>query len=168
MSYRRKTWEEKLMDNKNFPKTLKLESNFPCYRALEKMGAEPGNSVVLAPPLDVNTIMKQIPEGELVTLKEICEKLAEKHQTQYCCTLTTGIFVNIVANAAEEMKRDVPYWRTIKNDGQLNDKFPGGAEQQKQLLENEGHTIIEKGRKHIRYYVKDFEQSLIKTADVHV
>jgi len=60
------------------------------------------------------------------------------------------------------MKRDVPYWRTIKNDGQLNDKFPNGAEKQKQLLENEGHTIIKKGRNHIKYYVKDLEQLLIK------
>jgi alkylated DNA nucleotide flippase Atl1 len=163
MPYRRKTWEEKLKDSKNFPKKLELERKFPCYRALQKIGAEPGDSVVLAPPLEVDAIMRQVPEGKLITLKEICEKLAEKHQTQYCCTLTTGIFINIVANAAEEMNQDMPYWRTIKNDGQLNDKFPGGAERQKQFLEKEGHIIKKRGRKHIKYYVKDFDQALIKT-----
>jgi hypothetical protein len=162
MPYKRKTWKEKLQNRKNFPKILKLEPNFPCYLALKKMGAKPGDSVVITPPIDVDSIMKKVPKGKLITLKEICEKLAKKYQTQYCCTLTAGIFVNIVANAAEEMKRDVPYWRTIKNDGQLNDKFPEGSERQKRLLENEGHTIMKKGRKHIKYYVKDFEQSLIK------
>ena len=160
MPYKKKSWKDQLEDNKNFPKILTLETNFPCYRALEKMGAEPGDSVVLAPPLEVDAIMKWVPEGQLITLRGICERLAKNHQTQYCCTLTTGIFVNIVANAAEEMNRTVPYWRTVKNDGQLNVKCPGGAERQKELLENEGHTIITRGRKHIKYFVKDFDQAL--------
>ena len=72
MPYKRKTWEEKLHDRKKFPKTLKLEPNFPCYRALKKMGAEPGDSVVIAPPIDVDTIMKRVPKGKLITLREIC------------------------------------------------------------------------------------------------
>ena len=33
-------------------------------------------------------------------------------------------------------------------------------EAQKEKLEAEGHTIIQKGRKNIRYYVKDYENSL--------
>ena len=131
MSYKKKSWKEQLEDDKNFPKTLTLESNFPCYRALQKMGAKLGDSVVLAPPLEVDAIMQQVPEGQLITLRGICERLAKNHQTQYCCTLTTGIFVNIVANATEEMNRAIPYWRTVKNDGQLNVKFPGGADDRK-------------------------------------
>ena len=67
MGYKKKTWQQKLEDSKNFPKTMKLESNFPCYRALKKMGAEPGDSVVLAPGLEVDTIMKKVPKGELMT-----------------------------------------------------------------------------------------------------
>jgi len=146
--------EKKLEDSKNFPKTLKLEPNFPCYRALENMGAAPGDSVVIAPPLEVDAIMKKVPEGKLITLKEICEKLAKKHKTQYCCTLTTGIFITTAANAAEETKGDTPYWRTLKNNGELNKKYPSGVERQKLLLEKEGHTIIKKGK---RLFVKDFE-----------
>ena len=161
MGYKRKTWQQKLEDSKNLPKTLELEPNFPCYRALKKMGAEPGDSVVLAPGLEVDAIMKQVPKGRLLTLEEICKKLAKKHGVEYCCTLTTGIFINIVANAAEEMNSDVPYWRTIKNDGQLNKKFPGGVEKQKRLLEKEGHTITKRGRKQIKYYVKDFDKKVI-------
>ena len=156
MPYQRKTWEEKRLAAKDLPKILALQRNFPCYGALHRIGAKPGDSVVLAPPLEVEAIMKAVPKGHLITLHEICAQLAAKHQTQYCCTLTTGIFINIVANAADEMHYNIPYWRTIKNDGQLNPRFPGGAERQKQLLENEGHHITQKGRKHIKYYIKDF------------
>ena len=159
MGYKRKTWQQKLEGGKNLPKTLELEPSFPCYPALKKMGAEPGDSVVLAPGLEVDAVMKNVPEGKLVTLKEICQELAKKHQTKYCCTLTTGIFIATAANAAEETKGNTPYWRTLKNDGELNKKYPGGVERQKRLLEKEGHTIINKGK---RLFVKDFEKKLIK------
>lgn len=162
MPYRRKTWQEKLLDNKQFPKTLTLEARFPCYRALQAMGARPGDSVVLAPALEVEAVMRQVPEGRLITLAQICQRLAAQYHAQYCCTLTTGIFITIVANAAEEVQRDVPYWRTIKNDGQLNAKFPGGAEAQKTRLVQEGHTILTKGRKRVTFYVKDFDRYLVK------
>ncbi len=162
MPYKRKTWQEKLEDPKGMPKIMPLEFNYPCRRPLEKLGAQIGDSVVLAPGTDINEIMKTIPRGRLITLNQICERLAIKHGAQYCCTLTTGIFVTIAANAAEEMGTDVPYWRTIKNTGELNPKYPGGAERQKTLLEDEGHTIRQKGKKHIRYAIQNFEKTLVE------
>lgn len=33
------------------------------------------------------------------------------------------------------------YWRTVKEDGSLNDKFPGGAAAQARKLCEDGHTI---------------------------
>jgi alkylated DNA nucleotide flippase Atl1 len=161
LPYKKKTWEEKLKNSKNYPKIIRLQENTPCRKALEKMGAKIGDSVVIAPPIQVNEVMKHAPKGRLFTLAEICKKLAKKNGAQYCCTLTTGIFVSIVANAAEEMNTDIPYWRTIKNNGELNPKYPGGIEKQKELLEKEGHSFIKKGRKHIRYVVKDFEKKVI-------
>ncbi|HER23958.1 MAG TPA: MGMT family protein [Candidatus Atribacteria bacterium] len=152
MSYKRKSWQEKLEDSKNFPKILKFDPKFPCGKALVKMGAQPGDSVVLAPALEVNEIMKKVPKGKLITLNEICKKLAQKYKTKYCCTLTTGIFIMTAANAAEETKNNVPYWRTVKNNYELNEKYPHGVERQKELLEIEGHTIIKKGKK---YYVQE-------------
>ena len=53
-----------------------------------------------------------------------------------------------------------PYWRTLKANGELNAKYPGGIEAQKEMLEQEGHTIIQKGSKNIRYYVQDYENAL--------
>ena len=161
MPSKRKTWQEKMRDPEGLPKILPLETNFPCRRPLEKMGAQIGDSVVLAPPSDVLAIMRTVPEGKLITLAQICERLAAKHGAQYCCTLTTGIFITIVANATEEMGTDVPYWRTIKNTGELNPKYPRGAEKQKAHLEQEGHTIVQRGRKHLRYFVKDYESQLV-------
>jgi len=162
MAYKKKTWQEKLEDVKGFPKVIYLEQNFPCRPALEKMGARIGDSVVLAPPLEVYELMGEPPEGTLVTLEQICRQLAQKHQAQYCCTLTTGIFITISANAAEEMGTDLPYWRTIKNNGELNAKYPEGVERQKELLEREGHAFIVKGKKHIRYFVQDYESRLFR------
>ena len=77
--------------------------------------------------------------------------------------MTAGIFVNIVAWASYQRIEDItPYWRTLKSDGELNVKYPEAIELQKRLLEEEGHTIISKGTKNIKYYVKDFEKSLIE------
>jgi alkylated DNA nucleotide flippase Atl1 len=161
MPSKRKTWQEKMQDPEGMPKTIALEANFPCRRSLEKMGAQLGDSVVLAPPSDVLTIMQTVPEGKLITVAQICERLATQHEAQYCCTLTTGIYITIIANATEETRSDVPYWRTIKNTGELNPKFPGGVKQQKVLLEQEGHMIVQRGRKHLRYFVKDYERVLV-------
>jgi hypothetical protein len=163
MAYKKKTWTEKLNDSKSFPKILEFERSFPCGKALEKWGAKPGNSVVLAPPLDVDNIMKNVPKGKLITIYEICSQLAKKHNVKYCCSLTTGIFINIVANATEELKKKgknnlTPYWRTLKTDGFLNPKFPGGEEAQKSKLEKEGFVILKKGKK---FFVKDYEKYLI-------
>lgn len=55
-------------------------------------------------------------------------------------------------NAAEEASGEgkglnIPYWRTLKADGFLNEKYPGGAKSHKRLLEKEGHKIFQKGKK---------------------
>jgi alkylated DNA nucleotide flippase Atl1 len=118
--------------------------------------------VVITAMGDINAIMKTVPKGKVITLKEICQKLAKQHQVQYCCTLTSGIGTMIAANAAEEMDSDVPWWRTLKMQGELNKKFPGGLERQKTLLEQEGHTIIQRGIKHLRYFVQDYEKKLLQ------
>jgi alkylated DNA nucleotide flippase Atl1 len=164
MAYKKKTWQEKMADKKNMPKVLKLESTFPCYKPAVKMGAKAGDQVVLVNPSEVAELMNKVPEGKLVTIYEICKSLARKFKVQACCSLTTGIFIMTAANAAEEAKSegkksDLPYWRTLKADGFLNEKYPGGAEAHKKLLEKEGYQIIPKGK---RYFVENFEKYLVK------
>ena len=67
----------------------------------------------------------------------------------------------LVAWASYQRAEDkTPYWRTLKANGELNAKYPGGIEAQKEMLENEGHTVVQKGRTNIKYYVKDYEKEL--------
>ena len=164
MTYKKKSWTEKLQDSKKFPKILKFDPKFPCGRALQKMGAKPGDTVVIAAPLEVDEIMRNVPRGKLITINEICRKLAERHNVKFCCTLTTGIFIITAAHAAEEAKgkgerNATPYWRTLKMGGVLNDKYPGGARAQKELLEKEGFRIFQKGRK---YIIEKYDNYLVK------
>jgi hypothetical protein len=158
----KKSWQDKLRDKDNLPKVLKLEKGFPCYNAVHKMGAEAGNDVVLVNPSEVVEIMKQVPKGKLITIVEICKKIARQHSVEACCTLTTGIFIMTAANAAEEASSsgkalDIPYWRTLKAEGFLNPKYPGGQEAHKRLLEQEGHRVLQKGK---NFLVQDFQKNL--------
>jgi len=159
----RKTWCEKLEDKASLHKVLTLEKRFPCYNAVHKMGAEAGDEVVLVNASEVVDIMKQVPEGKLTTIVQICMKLARQHNAKGCCSLTTGIFIMTAANAVEEARQegksmDIPYWRTLKADGYLNPKYPGGQEAHKKLLEQEGYKVVQKGKK---YMVQDFQKYLI-------
>ncbi|SMP53359.1 MGMT family protein [Anoxynatronum buryatiense] len=119
-------------------------------------------NMLIAAPIEYDEVMKRIPEGELITSHEIRDYLAQKHGADFTCQLTAGIFINIVANASQEREdlgsKDItPYWRTLKKDGELNEKYPGGIDQQKMLLEVEGHEVIKKGK---RYFVKNYEKAL--------
>ena len=163
MKSRRKTWQEKLADKPNLPKFLKLERKFPCFNAVQKMGAEVGDDVVLVNPSEVVELMKKVPYGKLITIIEICKSVAKKHKVKGCCSLTTGIFIMTAANAVEEAKKenrdiDIPYWRTLKADGYLNAKFPGGVQSHKELLENEGFKVINRGKK---FYVENYQDYLV-------
>ena len=163
MAYKKKSWQEKLEDKEGFPKILKLEKNFPCYNAVHKMGAEVGDEVVLVNANEIIEIMKKVPRGKLVTIVEICKKIARNHKVKACCSLTTGIFIMTAANAVEEgaeegKNLDIPYWRTLKTDGYLNEKYPGGAEAQKILLEKEGYPVIRKGK---RYKVQNHQDLIM-------
>lgn len=54
--------------------------------------------------------------------------------------------------------KDMPKFQTITDQKSI-EKY-GGAQAQKERLEAEGHTIVQRGRKNIRYYVKDYEKAL--------
>jgi len=158
-----KTWQEKLRDKATLPKVLKLEGGFPCYKAVHKMGAEVGDDVILVNPSEVVAVMKQVPKGKLITIVEICRRIAKQHNVKACCSLTTGIFIMTAANAVEEAKSEggrleIPYWRTLKTDGLLNPKYPGGLEAHKRLLEEEGHKVIQRGK---NFLVKNYQDYLV-------
>ena len=150
----RKSFNEKLNDSKDMPKIIEIED----AKSIERYG---GNQMLIAPPLEYNEIISKIPEGKILTIKEIREFLAKKHGADFTCPMTAGIFISLAARASCEREDNrIPFWRCLKSDGELNPKYPGGVDYQKEMLEAEGHTFTKRGRKNIRYFVEDYEKSL--------
>jgi alkylated DNA nucleotide flippase Atl1 len=121
-------------------------------------------TVIIPAPIEVDEMMRKVPRGKLATINEIRVALAKKHGAAIGCPITTGIFAWVAAHAAEEEKERskggiTPYWRTLKRGGEINPKYPGGTEAQTRLLEEEGHRVVQKGKKH---FVVDYEKSLAK------
>lgn len=152
----KKDFNAMLKNNKDMPKIQVIEDE----KTIKRYG---GTKMLLAPPLYYDELMKKVSKGKLLTIGQMRDYLAKKNDADFTDPMTAGIFVNIAAWASYQRDEDItPYWRTIKSDGELNTKYPEAVELQKRLLEEEGHTIISKGRTNIRYYVKDFEKNLVE------
>ncbi len=152
----KKSWREKLADNKGLPKVAQVGGK------LTKRWGE--GTFVIPAPLEVDALMKRVPKGRLVTINELRAALAANHKADFACPITTGIFSWIAAHAAAEAaaggaKRVTPYWRTLKVGGEVNPKYPGGIAELRRRLEAEGHQVRQKGR---RFLVVDFERKLFK------
>lgn len=159
---KRKSWIEKLNDSKDLPRVVKITAEQNSKKNL--FGLNAGDTMVIPSPVEVNELMKKVRKGKLITINEIRKYLAKKYGTTTACPLTTGIFTWISANAAEEEKKQgkvriTPYWRTLKVNGEINPKFPGGVKQQIKLLQSEGFEVVRKGNK---FFVKDYESYLMK------
>jgi 6-O-methylguanine DNA methyltransferase, DNA binding domain len=155
VTFRSKTrWRDKL-EKLQEPKLVKVPP---------KMMARFGKGVMLIPtPLLVDGLVRKVAKGKLVTVGEIRRRLARDFAADVTCPLTTGIFVRIAAEAAEEdrangRKRVTPYWRVVKDDGSLYPKFPGGVEQQARYLKSEGLAVRPQGK---RLHIKGFEKRLV-------
>jgi alkylated DNA nucleotide flippase Atl1 len=150
----RKSWRDRMAGYKNLPLVK------PIPTAMQARHGQ--GSIVIPSPQEVNTIMAKIPEMRLVTIFQISDQLAYQHGTTIACTVTTGIFANMVARAAAEDEADgkqaTPYWRCLKANGELNAKYPGGIAALMSKLEAEGHTVVQKGK---RFVVQDFEKQLV-------
>lgn len=155
----KKSWQEKLADDKDLPKVIRLTG-----KAKAKWGA---GTMVIPAPREVDAVMRGVKRGKLITINEIRSTLAKNHGATVGCPITTGIFAWIAAHAADEAtvagrKNTTPYWRTLKTGGELNAKYPGGVEVLKKLLEAEGHSVVPKGK---RWLVEDYEAKLVAVSD---
>lgn len=150
----KKDFNAMLRDSKDMPKIQTITDP----RSIEKYG---GDQMYFAPPMDYDRVMRRIPRGKVITVGNIREYFAKCSGADFTEPITAGIFVSIAAWASHQRSGDeTPYWRTLKANGELNEKYPGGVKAQKEKLEAEGHMVISKGRKNIRYYVKDYETVL--------
>ena len=148
----RKTYNEKLHSAKDLPK---IEDISDQPEAVRRYG---GTRMLIAAPTQYNEIMARVPEGRVTTTDRVRAQLAAQAGADFTCPLTAGIFVNVCAHASEEREGEkIPWWRTLKAKGELNEKYPGGMEAQRLLLEMEGHEVIQRGK---RCFVRGFEDRL--------
>ena len=152
----KKDFNAMLHDSKDMPKTQIITDE----KSIAKYG---GNRMYFAQPVDYDRIMRRVPQGRLTTVGAIREYFARENGADFTEPITAGIFVSIAAWASAQRSGDeTPWWRTLKANGELNPKYPGGIQAQREKLEAEGHEIVQRGRKDIRFYVKDYEEYLFE------
>ncbi len=158
MTKARKSWHEKLEKPvAGLPKVVDVPDKW-----VKTMG---GRRVLVPTPMMVDALVRTVPRRKLITVGQIRQRLAQPFHAESTCPLTTGIFLRIISEAAEEDRQAgrtsiTPYWRVVKDDGSLNPKFPGGVESQAQKLREEGHQVVfPKGKKPPR--IAGFEESLV-------
>jgi hypothetical protein len=153
---RKKSWREKLADDKGLPKIAVIDDS-----KTKRWGT---GMFVIPAPTEVDAAMRTIRSGKLTTIDALRAALARKHRTTIACPLTTGIFAWIAAHAAAEAEaagsqRITPYWRTLKANGELNPKYPGGIANLRRRLASEGHKVVQRGK---RFFVAEFEACCIE------
>ena len=117
-----------------------------------KMRKQLGSGTLLIPrPLDVDAMIRKVPRGKVLTLTGLRGKLAKEAGADVTCAMVTGMFVRIVAEAAEEdaragKSRVTPWWRVVRDDGSLFEKLPGGPAGQATHLEAEGREVQKSGK----------------------
>lgn len=152
----KKDFNAMMNENKDMPK-IQIVTDEKIIKKYD------GSKMFFAPPTFYDELMRRVPKGKIITVSQMRDYLAKQNNADFTDPMTAGIFVQIVAWASYQRNENItPYWRTLKSDGELNIKYPESIELQKRLLEEEGHTVITKGVKNIKYYVKDYESSLMK------
>lgn len=152
------SWRERLRDSRDLPRVEKITG---------KLSTRWGKGTFVIPaPIEVDALMRKVPKGKLVTINVLREVLAARHGASFACPITTGIFAGIAARAADEDEqagkvRITPYWRTLKQGGELNPKYPGGLAVLRSRLEAEGHCVEVRGK---RWFVAEHEKRLVRPA----
>jgi len=140
---KKKTYREKINESEE-----KIHDITPEWE--EKLGK---GKILIPSAVDIERLINQTSKGELLTNDVIRELLAKEKNVQLTAAIPTGIHLKYIALAAEEEKNSgtsqiTPYWKVLRPDGSINVKFPISIEEQRALLEDEGHELQDgKGKK---------------------
>ncbi len=63
-----------------------------------------GGAMVVSSPAEVDALVRTLRPGEVLTLDDLRAALARRHQVATACPVSTAIFANMSARAAEERR----------------------------------------------------------------
>jgi len=122
----------------------KMEQDHSVVKVLDKDFADmkAGSIMYISNPRTIDSYIRSIPKGKSVDLKTMRKDLAIEHDAEVTCPITTGIFLRIVAEAANEqfqqgksLNKITPIWRVINPNMTIATKLTFGtkliAEQRK-------------------------------------
>jgi hypothetical protein len=122
----KKTWIEKLHEKKE-PQVKKIDKDFWGYTR--------GDGMYISTPQIIEDYIKQIAIGKSVDTITMRNDLAVENNAVFTCPLTTGIFLRIVAEAANEqlqqgvaLKNITPFWRMIEPNSPMAKKLSFGQD----------------------------------------
>jgi 6-O-methylguanine DNA methyltransferase, DNA binding domain len=123
---------------------------------MERLGFFGGAGKMLLPgPATVAALIEKTPAGRLITTSLLCQKLARQFNVRGTCPVTTQKALEAIAH---DPGAKVAYWRVVRANGGLINRFPGGAEGQAERLRKEGFTLDRKGK---TPKVTNFRESLV-------
>lgn len=111
MAYKKKTWQQKLHNGT----AAKVEITDKKFADIPE-----GAKMLVPTPEMVDEYIRHIPEGVHTSLQQMRKDLAAENNADYCCPITSGIFLRIAAEASYEeytagksIKKIAPFWRMI-------------------------------------------------------
>ena len=116
-----KSWVEK----RDIDKECQVKTN------PKKFADIPAGAKMLIPtPKIVDKLVKRIPDGSFLYLKQIRKKLADDYNAEMTCPVVTGISMRIISEAAYEeyqknkdINKITPFWRIVEPDSKLAGKL---------------------------------------------
>jgi hypothetical protein len=125
----------------------KLTRSRPAeVKRLDKSGAgmTAGQLMLISSPADLDAAIRAVPKGSSIDVPSLREQLARAAGAEVTCPLTTGIFLRIVTEAANEAHESgvsptalTPVWRVIDRKLPLVKKLSFDPEWLFQLREAE-------------------------------
>lgn len=115
-------WRVKL-ERASAPKNPHLTEAPPQW-----FGGKVGGKMVIPSALELDEMIRQIPDGQTVNIKDLRAEYAAKHGADITCPMTSGIFLRIIAENAEEERANgrtdvTPYWKVVADNGKMPPKI---------------------------------------------
>ena len=135
-----KTWVEK-RDGGKVPQVKILDKKFA--------GMPEGCKMLVSSPGEIDAFIRSIPAQTRISPKEMRDQLADRHDADETCPVSTGIFMRIVCEAALEERAQgrpladiTPFWRMDLENTSTAEKLSISKEELSQIRQQDSkiHT----------------------------